>query len=103
MFKRMLHRELVLLLLLVFTGFSLVPIAIYLVGSEIFGSYANNGFIDFYRSILSNLVNGQSAALLLLFSPYLVWQQIRLGFSLFHRLSPSGPQLPDDTPTHDKT
>ncbi len=85
-----------LLLLLVFAGLLLVPIAIYLVGSEIFGVYAGNGFGDFYRNIYGELRDGQTVVIFLLFSPYLVWQQLRLTFYLFRRMAPPGHRINAD-------
>jgi hypothetical protein len=87
-FKRVLRRESVTLLLLVLVGIFLLPLAIYLVGADIFGEYVSGGFGSFYRDIHSDLREGQPVVIFLLISPYLVWQMLRLSFYTFRRLSP---------------
>ena len=87
-FKRTLRRESVTLLLLLFVGIFLLPLAIYLVGAEIFGEYISGGFGSFYRDIHSDLREGQPVVIFLLLSPYLVWQLLRLSFYVFRRMSP---------------
>jgi hypothetical protein len=83
------RREALTLLLLLFGGVLLLPIAIYIVGGEIFGSYSGRGFGDFYRDIHGDLRDGQSVVIFLLLSPYLVWQLLRASFHIFRRMSPT--------------
>jgi hypothetical protein len=92
-FAAVLRRELVTVALLGLIGVSLLPFAIYLVGAEIFGDYAGNGFGDFYRNIHSNLRQGQPVVIFLLISPYLVWQLLRLSFYTFRRMAPTAPAI----------
>ena len=75
-----------LLLLLVFAGLLLVPIAIFVVGSNIFGHYAGNGFGGFYSNIHGDLRDGKTVVVFLMFSPYIIWQLLRLTYHLFRRL-----------------
>ena len=88
-FIRIMRRELVTFVLLALVGVLVVPIAIYLVGAEIFGEYAGAGFGDFYRDIHSDLRERQPVVIFLLISPYLVWQLLRLSIYAFRRMSPS--------------
>ena len=83
------RKELLTLLLLVFTGVILLPVAIYFVGSDIFGSYAGGGFGVFYGEIHSDLRDGQKVVIFLLSSPYIIWQLMRLTFQLFRKLAPA--------------
>lgn len=92
------RRELLLLLLLVFAGLLFMPVAIYLVGGEIFGAYAGHGLGDFYRNIYGDLGDGQIVVLFLVLSPYLVWQLLRLTFHLFRRMAPPDKKRPENTP-----
>jgi len=87
-FKHTLRRESVTLLLLILVGVLFLPLAIYLVGAEIFGEYVRGGFGSFYREIHSDLREGQPVVIFLLISPYLVWQLLRLSFYAFRRMSP---------------
>ncbi len=83
------RRELVTFVLLAFVGVLVVPLAIYLVGAEIFGEYAGAGFGDFYRDIHSDLREKQPVVIFLLISPYLVWQILRISIYAFRRTAPS--------------
>jgi len=90
--KSLMHivrREALTLLLLLFVGVLLLPIAIYMVGGEIFGAYSGSGFGDFYRDIHSDLRDGQSVVIFLVLSPFLIWQLFRLSFFVFFRMSPA--------------
>ena len=73
-FLHILRREALTLLFLLLAGVLLLPIAIYMVGGELFGAYSGSGFGDFYRDIHGDLREGQSVVIFLLLSPYLVWQ-----------------------------
>lgn len=69
-------------------GMIVIPIGIYVVGGVVFGEFAGAGFGAFYRAIQSDLRDGQMVVIFLIFSPYLVWQAVRLSFKLFFRLAP---------------
>ena len=86
--KSRFRRELVTFVLLALLGVFFLPLAIYLVGNEIFGAFSGSGFGDFYRTLHSDLRDGQPVVLFLLLSPYLVWQLLRLTFYTFRRMAP---------------
>ena len=83
------RKELLTLLLLFFAGVLLLPIAIYVVGSDVFGSYIGGGFSKFYGEIHSDLRDGQNVAIFLLLSPTIIWQLMRLTFHLFRKMAPA--------------
>ncbi len=70
-------RELALLLGLFLAGLILMPIAIYLVGEQVFGKYAGHGYADFYSEITQKIRRGDFYALLLILCPYLGWLTLR--------------------------
>jgi len=76
--KQRLLRELALFLGLLFVGLVLLPIAIYLVGREVFGEYGGHGFGDFFSTLSGRVRNGETVALFLVLSPYFTWQILRL-------------------------
>jgi hypothetical protein len=75
--KQRLLRELALFLGLFFFGLVLMPIGIYLVGGEVFGSYGDAGFGGFYGALNSRILGGDCVAWFLVLSPYLAWQILR--------------------------
>jgi hypothetical protein len=88
LFVRVLQRELLTLLLLLLVGVFLLPLAVYLVGTAIFGEYTGSGFGSFYRDIHGNLRAGESVVIFLMASPYLVWQLLRLSLNAFRLFTP---------------
>ncbi len=78
-------RELCLFLCLLFAGLVLLPIGVYLVGDQVFGSYGGHGFSGFFGAISSKIRDGDWVAWFLALSPYLGWQTIRLT-ALFWRI-----------------
>lgn len=74
------RRELILLLILLPTGLLLLPAAIYLVGSAIFGAFGGDGFGGFLGMLTGELRSGEPAVWFLILSPYIVWQLLRLTF-----------------------
>lgn len=68
---------------MLFVGILIIPVGIYFVGGKIFGDYAGQGFGDFFGALQADFRSGQSVVLFLVFSPYIVWQVIRLSFRLF--------------------
>jgi len=88
-YMQVLRSETLTLLLLLFAGTMLLPIAIYIVGGKIFGAYSGSGFGDFYRDVHGNLRDGQPVVIFLVLSPYLIWQLLRTSFYVFRRMSPS--------------
>lgn len=91
---RALTAEVALLLMLVFVGLTLLPLLIYAIGSSLFGSYGVSGFSGFYATIHSEMRNGEAAAWLLVLSPYIVWQTLRLTVRGFRWASRGRPHIP---------
>jgi hypothetical protein len=89
LFIRVLQRELLTLLLLLLVGVFLLPLAVYQVGTEIFGEYTGSGFGSFYRDIHGNLRAGEPVVVFLMASPYLVWQLLRLSLNAFRLFTPA--------------
>ncbi|HEX5788972.1 MAG TPA: hypothetical protein VFY03_12385 [Woeseiaceae bacterium] len=69
--RRALVREVVFDLALVLAGILLLPVAIYLVGGAIFGTYAGDGFGAFFGALAKRLGNGNPSAWLLVLAPLL--------------------------------
>lgn len=76
--KQIALKEATLFLGLLFFGFVLMPIGIYLVGKEIFGSYSGYGYADFFGTLSAKIRTGEPVAWFLVLSPYLAWQALRL-------------------------
>jgi hypothetical protein len=87
--KRVALRESTLLLGLLFLGFVLVPIAIYLVGPGVLGEFGGHGYADFFGSLSARIRSGDATAWLFVLSPYLAWQTLRL--TLFARRAMDEP------------
>jgi len=71
-------RESALFLVLMFVGLFFLPVSIYFVGHAMFGEYGGSGFSAFYGALHSDLRAGVSTVWLLVCSPYLGWQLLRL-------------------------
>jgi len=76
--KQRLLSECAVFLGLLFVGLVLLPIAIYLVGGEVFGEYGKQGFGGFYRALSGRVRDGDLVAIFLVLSPYLCWSILRL-------------------------
>ena len=74
------RRELILLLVLLPAGLLLLPAAVYIVGSAVFGAFGGGGFGDFFGMLMAELRRGEPAVWFLDLSQYLVWQLLRLTF-----------------------
>ena len=74
------RKEAALFFGLLFFGFVLMPIVIYLVGQEIFGDYGGYGYADFFGTLSAKIRGGEPVAWFLVLSPYLAWQALRLTF-----------------------
>lgn len=85
--RKMLTREAVVFLWLFLAGLLLLPAAVYVVGSRLFGVEAGTGFGSFYGGFQSELWSGAPAMWFLVFSPYLVWQILRVTLRAFHALA----------------
>ena len=73
-----LKKEGALFAVLLFVGFVLLPIAIWLVGKAVFGAYGGTGYADFFGNLSGKIRGGDLVAWFLVLSPYLVWQCLRL-------------------------
>lgn len=76
-----LRKEAILFGLLFLCGLLLLPIAIYLVGNNVFGGYGDGGLREFLAALAGRALTADPAALLLVLSPYLVVQGLRLSFA----------------------
>ena len=84
-----LRRELILAGVLLLAGFALLPMAVYAVGQRILGDY-NGGLGAFYRDLYTALAAGETGAWLLLASPFLGIELLRLLIiPLFRRRRPA--------------
>lgn len=75
--KQIALKEAALFLVLLFFGFVLMPIGIYLVGQKVFGDYGGYGYADFFGILSGKIRSGELVAWFLVLSPYLVWQITR--------------------------
>lgn len=76
--KKTASRETALFLGLLFFGFVVMPIAIFMVGQKIFGAYGGHGYGDFFGNLSVKIRNGDLLAWFLVLAPYLAWQTLRL-------------------------
>ena len=76
--KQIALKELALFLTLLFFGFVLVPIAIFLVGQDVLGQFGGYGYADFFGTLSAKIRSGDLVAWFFVLSPYLVWQTLRL-------------------------
>ena len=76
--RHRLRKEVALFVGLLFFGLILMPIAIYVVGQDVFGPYGGHGYGDFFGTLSAKLRAGDRVAWFLVLSPYLVWQCLRL-------------------------
>ncbi|NCF51245.1 hypothetical protein GWP57_06515 [Gammaproteobacteria bacterium] len=72
------RKEAALMLVLLFFGLALLPVAIFLVGQNVFGHYGGYGYGHFFGELIDNFLAGRPAACFLVLSPYLTWQLVRL-------------------------
>lgn len=70
---------------LLFAGLVILPLAIYIVGTAVFGEYGAGSLGDFYVDLLGKFMGGEPAVWFLLLSPYLLWQLGRLTIWAFRR------------------
>ncbi len=76
--KQFALRETALFLGLLFFGFVLMPVGIYLVGRMVFGSYGGHGYGEFFGTLSGKIRNGELVAWILVLSPYLAWLIVRI-------------------------
>lgn len=73
-----LRKETGLLVVFLFLGLVVLPVAIYAVGQGIFGEYGGRGYSQFFGELSGRIRSGDGVAWLLVSSPYLGWQTLRL-------------------------
>ena len=72
------RKEALLLLVLFAAGIVLMPAVIYFTGQMIFGDYGGDGFGFFFGAIGEKLITADGVAWLLVASPYLILQCLRI-------------------------
>ncbi len=95
-FKMTLKRESALFIALFFLGFVLMPIAIYVVGRDLFGEYGGAGYSEFFNMLSGKIRSGDRVAWFLVLSPYLAWQTLRLTRFAWRRTTSAGIASPGD-------
>ena len=93
-------RETALFTGLLFFGFVLMPIGIFLVGSKVFGEYGGNGYGYFFSGISGRIRSGDGAAWFLVLSPYLGVQLLRLMLLAWRTVGKAGQ--PGNSPRRDE-
>ena len=78
---RWLRKELIILGVFAAIGLLALPPAIYLVGLNIFGGYADGTLADFLRRFFASALAGDVSTLFLIAAPYLVWQCLRVAWA----------------------
>ena len=81
------RKEALLLLILFAAGIVLMPAVIYFIGQMIFGNYGGDGFGDFFGTIGKKLIAADGVAWLLVASPYLILQCLRITAYAWRRSS----------------
>lgn len=76
--RKIITREIALFTGFLFLGLVVVPILIYQVGQNVFGTYGGVGYGDFFGRLSSKIRGGDPTAWFLVLSPYLGWQFLRL-------------------------
>ena len=75
--------EAILAGLLLALGLFVLPVAIYFVGQQIIGEYEGGGVIGLVLALWSALVRADAVAWILVLSPYLVVQLLRLTWKIW--------------------
>lgn len=87
--RQVLAREAALFFGLLFIGFVIVPIVLFVVGQRVFGEFGGHGYSDFFGTLSGKIRAGQPVAWFFVLSPYLVWQTLRLTVTGWRRTSRS--------------
>ena len=78
-------KELLVAAILLSFGILLLPVGIFIVGQGILGPYEGGGLSDLSQAIWTALLSGRPSAWLLVLSPYIVIQLLRLSWKSLHR------------------
>ncbi len=95
-FRKTLKRESALFVALLFLGFVLMPITIYVVGRDLFGEYGGAGYGEFFNMLSGKIRSGDRVAWFLVLSPYLAAQTLRLTRFGWRRTASAGIASPGD-------
>lgn len=95
-----LRRELILAAILIGVGVLLLPLAIYFTGQALLGPYSADGHgpLRLYADILGDLVDGALPAWILVLSPWLGVQALRLALIPLRRKTGPGREPESDQP-----
>ncbi len=80
-----LRNEAILAGLMLAFGLFILPVAIYFVGQQIIGEYEGGGVVGLVLELWSALVRADTVAWILVLSPYLVVQLLRLTWKIWRR------------------
>jgi hypothetical protein len=80
-YSRLLKKEAVLFVAMLFFGFVILPIAVWFVGELVFGEYGGSGYGDFFGRLGGKILSGDLAAWFLVLSPWLALQVARLAIA----------------------
>ena len=80
-----LRNEAILAGLMLAFGLFILPVAIYFVGQQIIGEYEGGGVVGLVLELWSALVRADAVAWILVLSPYLVVQLLRLTWRIWRR------------------
>ena len=75
---RTVRKEAGLLIGFLFLGLIAMPVAVFVVGQNIFGEYGGHGYSQFYGDLSGRIRSGDAVSWFLVLSPYLGWQILRL-------------------------
>ncbi len=78
-----LRNEAILAVLMLAFGLFILPVAIYFVGQQIIGEYEGGGVIGLVLALWSALVRADAVAWVLVLSPWLVVQLLRLTWKMW--------------------
>ena len=66
---------------MLFVGFVILPVAVWLVGNLIFGAYGGTGYGDFFGRLSGKILSGDIVAWFLVLSPWLALQVVRMALA----------------------
>lgn len=85
--KQIALKEIALLVVLLFLGFVIMPIAIYWIGPHVLGDFGGYGYSDFFGGLSARIRGGDLVAWFFVLSPYLIWQVLRMTLFAFRASS----------------
>ena len=63
---------------MLFFGIAILPVAVWIVGNAVFGTYGGTGYTDFFGILTAKLRSGDLVAWFLVLAPWLALQVVRL-------------------------